>query len=482
MLGSAVAAGFRLRAEPSDGWAPLFDGRSLKGWRASENAASWKVVDGLLTAAGPRSHLFYEGPVRGADFKNFELKVDYLTRPGANSGVYFHTAFQQEGWPARGFEVQVNHSHAGEGNYRERKKGGSLYGVRNVYKSWAGDDQWNQLHIAVRGKNVQIRLNGMLLVDYVEADPPVILDPKAPLSSVLGRGTFALQCHDPNSKVMFRNILVRPLADDMATPGEPPAADEIYRQLMDLGRRNYPVVDYHAHLKGGLTIGELLGKGRREGIQYGVAVNCGRNFPVQDDAGIDRFLEEMKGQPVFIAMQAEGREWVKMFSPAAVAKFDYVFTDSMTFSDDSGRRMRLWIKDEVGEIGDRERFMEMLVDRTVGILDNEPIDIYVNPTFLPDAIAADYDRLWTPARMQRVVDALKRNGIAMEINNRYRLPGAAFIRLAKSAGVKFAFGTNNGGRDDLGRLEYGLEMVRQCGLTWQDFFVPNPEKGVRRVF
>jgi hypothetical protein len=80
----------------------------------------------------------------------------------------------------------------------------------------------------------------------------------------------------------------------------------------------------------------------------------------------------------------------------------------------------------------------------------------VNPTFLPNAIAVDYDRLWTPERMQKVIDAAKRNDVAIEINNTYRLPSPAFIKAAKKAGVKFSFGTNNGDRK-LGRLEYGVD-------------------------
>ena len=134
---------------------------------------------------------------------------------------------------------------------------------------------------------------------------------------------------------------------------------------------------------------------------------------------------------------------MKLFTRPALEKFDYVFTDSMTWTDDTGKRMRLWIKEEVGEIGDPQAFMEMLVGGPPTIFDNEPIDIYVNSTFLPEALSADYDRLWTPARMKAIVDGLAKNGIAMEINNRYRIPSAAFIRLAKQAGVKFACGTNN---------------------------------------
>jgi histidinol phosphatase-like PHP family hydrolase len=165
---------------------------------------------------------------------------------------------------------------------------------------------------------------------------------------------------------------------------------------------------------------------------------------------------------------------VKLFSKETVAKFDYVFTDAMTFTDDSGKRMRIWIKEEVGEIKDKERFMDMYVNRILGVLNHEPIDIHANPTVLPDVLAADYDQLWTPERMQTVIDAAKRNDVAIEINNRYRVPSPAFIKTAKKAGAKFSFGTNNGDKN-LGRMEYGVEMVKECGLTWQDIFLPKPE-------
>ena len=116
--------------------------------------------------------------------------------------------------------------------------------------------------------------------------------------------------------------------------------------------------------------------------------------------------------------------------------------------------------------------METLVARTVGILEAEPVNIYVNPTFLPDCIAKDYDRLWTEERMGKVVEAARKSGIAIELNNRYKLPSPAFIRMAKTAGCKFAFGSNNATAADLGRCEYGLAMVEQCRLSWPDFFVP----------
>jgi hypothetical protein len=465
-----VAAGARIALAQS-GWAELFDGKSLEGWRASENKDSWRVVDGQLEADGPRSHLFYTGPVRGADFRNFELEVEAMARAQCNSGVYFHTAYQEKGFPQKGFEVQINNTAQGEGNYRERKKTGSLYGVRNTYKQFIADDAWFKMHVAVRGKNVQVRLNGMLVVDYTEPTPPVIAE-GSERGRFLDHGTFALQGHNAGSVVRFRSVRVRPLPDDIRTGGEAPAVDDVFRQIITLGARNFPVVDYHVHLKPGLSLEQAVVKSRRDGIQYGIAVNAGRNNTARDDEGLRRFVESLKGQPVFVAMQAEGREWMEIFSRKAVAQFDYVFSDAETWTDNRGRRMRLWIPEEVGAIADAQEFMETLVERTVGILEREPIDIYANPTFLPQAIAKDYERLWTEERMKKVIDAAARNGVAIEINNRYKLPSAAFVRMAKEAGCKFAFGSNNARADDLGRCEYGLQMVQECTLGWQNFWAP----------
>jgi hypothetical protein len=239
-------------------------------------------------------------------------------------------------------------------------------------------------------------------------------------------------------------------------------------------------VDYHVHVKGDLTLEGALRRSRESGIYYGLVINGGLTFPINSDAGLETFLRELQGKPAYIAFQAEGREWVRLFTRPTLEKFDYVFTDAMTWSDDTGRRMRLWIKEDVGVITDSQKFMDMLVDRAAGIFDNEPIDIYVNPTYIPDQLAADYDALWTPGRMKRIVDGLARNGIAMEINNRYRIPSAAFIKLARQSGVKLACGTNNAGAADLGRNQYCRQMIQECGLRDVDFWTP-PADGQKAV-
>jgi hypothetical protein len=260
------------------------------------------------------------------------------------------------------------------------------------------------------------------------------------------------------------------IAVEPAAPRMPCTTDA---EIAHLKQAGFPLVDFHIHLKGGLTIEEAVALSRRNGIKYGVAANCGLKMPITDDRGAEHFIESLKGQPVFIGMQAEGREWRRLFSKETVAKFDYVFTDAMTIVDHRGQSARLWIKREV-DIPDKQAFMELLVRTIVGILDDEPIDIYVNPTYLPDVLAAEYDELWTPARLGRVIDAAARNGVAIEISNRLRLPKPAFIKQAKQAGVKFTFGANNVDHN-LGRSEYGIEMIKECGLTPQDFWMPKPD-------
>ena len=151
-------------------WVSLFDGESLDGWRASESETTWSVKDGSLVADGPRSHLFYEGDISDHTFRNFELEVELKAIKGANSGVFFHTAFQESGFPRKGHEVQVNNSHRGEGDYRELKRTGSLYAVRNIHCSRMPDDTWFTIKIRVVGKRVRAWVDDIPTVDYFETD------------------------------------------------------------------------------------------------------------------------------------------------------------------------------------------------------------------------------------------------------------------------------------------------------------------------
>ena len=208
-------------ADNDDDFVPLFTGKNLDGWTpAKESPESFSVNDGVLIVKGPRSHLFYTGDVNGGTFKDFELKLQAKTLPNANSGVYFHTKYQEEGWPNAGYECQVNATHG------DPKKTGSLYGVVNVVVLKEGqpeprggknlvretapnkDGEWFDYHIIVKGKTITLKVNGETTVQYTEPAG----GPGSSFSArKLSEGTFAIQAHDPGSEIHFRNIRVKAL-------------------------------------------------------------------------------------------------------------------------------------------------------------------------------------------------------------------------------------------------------------------------------
>ncbi|MBC7888726.1 MAG: DUF1080 domain-containing protein [Ferruginibacter sp.] len=466
IIGVYMASAFTACAG-QDNWIDLFNGKDLSGWKALENPGSFRVEKGAIVCSGSRGHLFY---MSDKPFKNFELVAEIKTAAFANSGIFFHTSPQENGWPNKGYEVQVNNTHSGEGNYRETKRTGSLYGVRNVYYPMVKDGDWFKMRIRVEENRVEIFVNDQQVVDYIQPGNPWRSENRK--GWVLGQGLFALQAHDIKSTAWYRSVKVRRLPDGKKTPMKVDEAwDVTVTKLMDKG---FPLVDYHVHLKGGLTLQEAEENSLKLGINYGIAPNCGLHFPVTDDRALARYMDTVKGHAIFRGMQAEGREWVTMFSPKATAKFDYVFTDAMTFTDTKGRRNRIWLPDEVW-VDDKQEFMEQLVGKIEAIFSQEPVDIYANPTMLPEVLMPEYDKLWTKERIDRVVKVLAANNIALEINSRYKIPSAEIIKLAKKAGIKFTLGTNNN-TSNLGMLEYGLKMIEECKLTPDDIFIPKAHK------
>ena len=190
-------------AESEEGFVPLMDGKTFTGWKpATENPTTWKIEDGAFVTRGGRNHLFYVGDP--LPFKNFELRAEVMTEPGANGGIYFHTAYQETSWPKAGFETQVNNTHS------DWKKTGSVYGIASIGVSSAQDRKWWTQHIIVKGNTVTVKIDGKAVVEYVE---PAGAQPGPDFGRKLGSGTFALQAHDPKSVVRYRNIRVKRLPD-----------------------------------------------------------------------------------------------------------------------------------------------------------------------------------------------------------------------------------------------------------------------------
>lgn len=207
ILGLTVAATAMLSAPLSaqeadqDGWIKMFDGKSLDGWKVSENPESWQVEDGKLVCKGPRAHLFYVA--NDKPFKDFHFKADVMTTPGSNSGIYFHTEYQESGWPSKGYECQVNITQS------DPKKSGGLYGVKDVSDPPVKDGEWYTQEIIVQGKRIQLKINGKTLVDYTEPEGQKPASDES--QRRLDEGTFALQAHDPDSVVYFKNLYVKRL-------------------------------------------------------------------------------------------------------------------------------------------------------------------------------------------------------------------------------------------------------------------------------
>ncbi len=184
-------------------WISIFDGKTLNGWKVGANAETFKVEDGAIVVNGKVAHLFYDGDAGNHNFKNFELKLDVMTMPGSNSGVYIHTQYQESGWPKKGYEVQVNNS---QGDWRRT---GGLYAVQDIKEPPAKDNEWFTMHIVVKDKNIKISVNDKQLVDYTE--PENAVREKGMEGRLLSSGTIALQGHDPKSKVLYKNIKLKVL-------------------------------------------------------------------------------------------------------------------------------------------------------------------------------------------------------------------------------------------------------------------------------
>lgn len=187
------------RPTAQDGWISLFDGRSLEGWKASENPSTFTVKDGMIAVFGDRAHLFYMGPVNNHNFKNFEFRATVMTTPGSNSGMFFHTEYQETGWPSKGYEVQVNATHT------DWRKTSSIYAVKDIREAPHKDNEWFTQHIIVNGNKVTVKVNDKVINDYTVGSQGE--------ESRLSSGTVALQGHDPQSKVFYKDVMIRILPD-----------------------------------------------------------------------------------------------------------------------------------------------------------------------------------------------------------------------------------------------------------------------------
>lgn len=405
------------------------------------------------------------------EYKNFLMKGQAYTEKNAEASLLFHTNGES------GYEV-VFHNGSIDGS----RKTGSLSAIRNLYRSLAEDEKWFDFQIAVRGKNIAIQINGTDVVCYTEPSNPYRTSEHT--QQLLGQGNILLK--GIKGTTQFRNLSITPLDENARNENDTlPAMDEQTDAIIRLQQQNFPVIDYHVHLKGGLTKEMAHGMSMNYGINYGVAPNAGEGGVgrmLADDQEVYAYHEEVKSLPFLCGVQGEGRKWTATFSQEALGIFDYLFTDAMTIMDHKNRNSRIYRPEEVHYDGvNKEQYMEQIVEQTVKILTNEPADIFANPTYIPEDMQPDYEKYWTNERINRVLDVLQKHDIALEINPRYKIPSLKIIRMAKERGLKFTFGTNNVDAN-FGKLEYCIEAIEQCGITAEDIWFPSMSKrGTRPV-
>lgn len=396
------------------------------------------------------------------NYKNFVLQGQAYTEKDAEAILLFHTDGK------KGYEVLFRN-----GNMDGSRKTGSLSAIRNLYRSLAEDEKWFDFQIAVRNKNIAIQINGTDVVCYTEPSNPYRTSEYS--QRLLSEGDILIKGIKGTTK--FRNLSITKLDENARNENDTlPAIDESNDAIIRLQQQNFPVIDYHVHLKGGLTKEMAHAMSMNYGINYGVAPNAGEGGVgrmLANDDEVYAYYEEVKPLPFLCGVQGEGRKWTATFSQKALGIFDYLFTDAMTIMDHKNRNSRIYRAEEVHYDGvNKEQYMEQIVDQTVKILTNEPADIYANPTYIPEDMQPDYDSYWTDERINRVLDVLQEHSIALEINPRYKIPSLKIIRMAKERGLKFAFGTNNVDAN-FGKLEYCLEAIEQCGITKDDIWFPS---------
>lgn len=241
---------------------------------------------------------------------------------------------------------------------------------------------------------------------------------------------------------------------------------------------DFPLVDFHVHLDKS-TIDAVLALPQAKHIKFGIVEHAGtkeNEYPVviSNDAELKQQLAMLAGKPVYRGVQTEFSDWATGFTPAGLATLDYVLTDAMTMPGKNGKRTKLWLAPPA-ELGDAQTFMDRYVDWHLQVLRQKPLDILANVTWLPAAFLPDYDKLWTEARMEKVISTAVKQGVALEISSSYKLPKMPFLKMAKAAGVKFTFGSN-GRYPKMGLLDHSIQMAQELGLKRADMFTIRAER------
>jgi histidinol phosphatase-like PHP family hydrolase len=231
---------------------------------------------------------------------------------------------------------------------------------------------------------------------------------------------------------------------------------------------DFPLTDLHVHTTSGFTIDTIMDIGKQTGVNFGI-VEHPVSWALKDDRDLENYISKLRKYPVYIGLQPTYLGWSKNYSKELLDQVDYILMDPQMVPQGNGKTWQIWEFDTY--IDDTEDFMKRYMDYALEVLTTQPVDIFAWPLFLPVCIARDYYELWTEERMDQIITAAKKRNIAIEINDMAHTPHEAFILKAKQAGLKFAFGSDSRNYN-VGKLTFCKRIAQKCGLTADDFYVP----------
>lgn len=235
----------------------------------------------------------------------------------------------------------------------------------------------------------------------------------------------------------------------------------------------FPLIDLHVHTTSTFTIDTIMQISRETGVQFGI-VEHPAPFAIKNDDDLKKYIDKLRPYPVWIGLQPMNLGWSKGYSKELLSQVDYILMDAQRVPMGNGKTLSIWEFDTY--IDDTEDFMTHYMEYALEILNNEPINIFGWPLFLPVCIARDYYTLWTKERMQKIIEAAKKRNIAIEINDMAHTPHEQFINMAKEQGLKFTFGSDS--RNQIaGKLVYCKAIAKKCNLKNEDFFIPKRTPG-----
>jgi hypothetical protein len=190
------------------GFAPLFDGQSLDGWKPTGKADAWAAEGGAIVCKrGGGGYLLTQ-----KEYGDFELRFEYRwEKPGGNSGVALRTP--PKGDPAyAGMEIQLIDDEGWEKVHKSKladyQHTGSIYDVQPAKKlANKPVGEWNAVTIVCKGRKVRVEQNGEELVAANLDD----YEAKFARHPGLKREKGHIGFQSYNFRVEFRNVVVKEL-------------------------------------------------------------------------------------------------------------------------------------------------------------------------------------------------------------------------------------------------------------------------------